>query len=401
MIDDNNTRFSTDTVPLQFDTEVDGISTDEDGDPVFDWNEIETVDIDNPHMVEGFGTDEFHRLKVTIARPIPQRYRYGTDELTLMKPREELKQAIWSLDNKPWTMGHPDTKLVRSVDQVRGFWQDSHYVDTLDSANSYLHIPTNDDEARTFIEENGDVSMGFTHKTVPVTQYDGVVGGNDDVDDVDGFQTDIYFDHVASVDVGRCSSEAGCGIHQDNRQETERSDGAFISETVITDDYRDEDGSDSADNNSEHDSMTEEETCTDCAGQGLDLAFEDLSVDAVVDTHEGIATRIDELQTEVDEKASRIEELETAVDEKDEELEDLRSTVDEYEAEERQELIDSITELTEAWDEDDLEDLSLDELSDRKEIVVEATADTSTVNGAGDDNEAFDYKTPKRISPWD
>jgi hypothetical protein len=206
-------HFSRDTAVVEFDDSADGITTDDDGDVSFDWDEVDRVTVDNPPHADAFDSKEFYRLPATVAKPMPQPYQYGEDAVWLKKPREELKKAAWSLDNAPWTLGHPDNGMVKDVDDVHGFWSDPRYIDSLDDLDADLHIPVQDDEAKEFVEDNTDVSVGFYNRIERVDSYDGVVGGADDEDvDIEGYQTDMLFDHCASVKVGRCPGDAGCGI---------------------------------------------------------------------------------------------------------------------------------------------------------------------------------------------
>lgn len=208
----DESHFTRDAATATFDDDASGITVDDDGDVRIDWDDVETVRVENPPHASAFDSKEFYKLPATVAKPIAQQYRYGEDAVTLKKPREELKKAAWSLDNAPWTMGHPDTGMVKDVGDVRGFWDDTRYIDGLDDLDSDLHVPVGDDEAKRYIEQHGDVSVGFYNRVARTDTYDGVVGGSDDDGSVDGYQTDMLFDHCASVPVGRCSGEEGCGI---------------------------------------------------------------------------------------------------------------------------------------------------------------------------------------------
>lgn len=233
-------HFTRDAAIASFDGEADGITVDDDGEPTIDWDEVETVTIDNPPHANAFDSKKFYKLPATVAKPIPQPYQYGEDAVWLKKPREELKKAAWSLDNASWTLGHPDTGMVKSVDDVRGFWKNPRYIDSTDDLDADLHIPVNDDEAMEFVEENGDVSVGFYNRISRIDEYDGVVGGSDDDDvEVEGYQTDMLFDHCASVVRGRCSSEAGCGIDAANHGQI---DSSFKSGTIPMNTSEDADG---------------------------------------------------------------------------------------------------------------------------------------------------------------
>lgn len=237
-------HFTHDAATATFDSDAPGIKESEDG-PQFNWDDVEVVRIDNPPHANAFDTEEFYKLPATVARPIAQPYQYGEDTVWLKKPREELKRSAWSLDNAPWTMGHPETGMVKNVDDVRGFWRNPRYIDSLDNLKSDLHIPVGDDDAKQFIEENGDVSVGFYNRIARTDEYDGVVGGEDDGSaEIDGYQTDMLFDHCASVGMGRCPSSQGCGLDE-GRSDTEgcgldqspnhgHMDEAFISDTRIT-----------------------------------------------------------------------------------------------------------------------------------------------------------------------
>lgn len=210
-------HFTRDAAVVRFDDDAPGVTVDEDGDPEFDWDEVETVSLDDPPHAEAFDTKEFFKIPATIARPIRQPYRVGSDTVFLKKPREELKRAAWSVDNAPWTHGHPKnedgSRMVKSVDDIRGFWKNPRYIDAVDDLDADLMVPTNDEESKSYLEENTDVSVGFYNKIERVDEYDGIVGGtDDDTDEIDGYQTRMLFDHVASVEIGRCPSGAGCGI---------------------------------------------------------------------------------------------------------------------------------------------------------------------------------------------
>jgi hypothetical protein len=221
---------------VEFDETTDGITTDDEGNTAIDWDSVERVSLETtdsfetPPHASAFDTSEFYRLTATVARPIPQPYLVDSSDSSdspdesvvwLKKPRAELQRAAWSLDNRPWTLDHPDTGLVASVDDVRGFWDDSYYLTTSDELKSHLHIPVGDEEAKSYVEDNNEVSVGFRNRVTATDAYDDAVGGEGpDVSDdyerdiaIDGYQTDIYFDHVASVERGRCGAEDGCGLN--------------------------------------------------------------------------------------------------------------------------------------------------------------------------------------------
>jgi len=99
--------------------------------------------------------------------------------------------------------------MVKNVDDIHGFWRNPRYDADDDRLKEDLYVPVTDDEALSFIEEHGDVSVGFYNRVA--TDYDGNTGDLTD-DDVDGFQVQMYGDHIAGVEKGRCSGEDGCGL---------------------------------------------------------------------------------------------------------------------------------------------------------------------------------------------
>lgn len=221
--------FSTDQPQAVFlNCDNDGLQA-ADGEPDgVEWDNVETVEMSDHPAADAFGTDTFYRLKATVARPIPQPYTISTDDgertVWLKKPRDTLKRSAWSLDGSYWTHGHPDTDsgMVKSVDDVRGFWDDSQYDVEDEGLKSYLHFPVTDDESKEEIAENRSVSVGFRHKISRVDEYDGEVGKVDGMDEersIDAYQTDMLFNHVATVHAGRCPIEAGCGVGQDHADE--------------------------------------------------------------------------------------------------------------------------------------------------------------------------------------
>jgi len=177
----------------------------------FNWDEKHIVQVDAPADLEGaFETDRFYKIPdVTVARPIKQRYLDSGEVKTYKKPAAALKRAAWSFDNVPYTLEHPSTGMVKDVNDIHGFWRNAHYDTDNDRLVEDLYIPVTDEEALGFIEQNGGVSVGFYNRTVD--SFDGDTGSLTD-DDVDGFQVDIYGNHIAGVEKGRCSIEHGCGL---------------------------------------------------------------------------------------------------------------------------------------------------------------------------------------------
>jgi hypothetical protein len=207
--------FSTDRVPNAFSTvDSDGVSVSNDSDGVtvdFNWSTVEQVTVDAPPHEHAFDTDQFYRIQgVTLARPIMQLYKNRDGDIVQrQKPADELQDAAWTFDNAPYTLGHPDTGVVKRVSDIHGFYRNPRYDTDEEALLEDLYVPVGDAEAMEYIEESQDVSIGFYNERTP--EYDGNTGSLTD-DSPDEYQVNLYGDHVASVPRGRCPSEAGCGI---------------------------------------------------------------------------------------------------------------------------------------------------------------------------------------------
>jgi len=209
-------RYTTDAPIAAFDGRANGITTDANGDTQFDWDAVDTATIDDVPHANAFETTDFYKLPATVARPIAQPYGMDSADgdksvIWLQKPWRELRDAAWSLDNTPWTLGHPDTGVVQDTSDIRGFWSNPRAIEATHDLDADLHVPVNDTDAQQFIADNGDVSVGFFNGVTD--EYDTDVSPDTDVE-LDGYQTDLLFNHVASVQRGRCSSAHGCGIAQ-------------------------------------------------------------------------------------------------------------------------------------------------------------------------------------------
>lgn len=190
-----------DAVESQVKVDVDDTAITVDSDT--EWDSVPTVDsnlVSESHR-RFFDADNFYRFEVTAARSIPQTYTINDADYTFLKPGGELQKASWSLDNAPYVLEHPDRGAVTYASNIRGYFHNAYYDASDESLNAKLTVPQTDSEALDYLKQSSDVSIGFFNT------LDG------DAEDVDAYQRDMYIDHVASVENGRCSSEDGCKVH--------------------------------------------------------------------------------------------------------------------------------------------------------------------------------------------
>jgi hypothetical protein len=184
-----------------------------------DWSAVDTVATDRVQFDHSFDADSFYRLSdIPVARPIKQPYVDGDSVRVLYKPRTELQRAAWTLDGAPLTLEHPPKGVVADRSEVRGLWTDPQYDTDTNALRASLLVPKDDAEIQEFIEEHGDVSIGFFSTEVSVDEYE--VDRAPPTDGVDGYQTDLYIDHVAAVTRGRCPADKGCGFNSDESMHT-------------------------------------------------------------------------------------------------------------------------------------------------------------------------------------
>lgn len=395
---------------------ADGVVTSNDDSISFDWDEEHIVRVDAPADLEGaFDTDRFYKVEdATIARPIKQAYVRNDEVKTYKKPADALRKAAWSFDNRPFTLGHPDSGVVKNVDDIHGFWRGAHYDDEAEALKEDLYVPANDEEAMEWIEDHKDVSVGFYNYVT--SDFDGDTGDLTD-DDVDGFQTNIYGDHIAGVKHGRCSGEDGCGLDNDHHG------------SVVTDTHEmDQSAPEGTDDGPE---TTEDCGCDTMGDEDNDNEFDvpDLSVDALAEKNDAVA----ELKEDRDELANDLremeEEIEDALDSLDnvtvqldedecvcegvealaeaadeaaakaEDVEDLRDELEEYRADEREEALDELETL--GADTDEYEDADLDALEEeieRRKEVLDAAPDVSVkdIESETDTEETNDTQSGPR-----
>jgi hypothetical protein len=163
---------------------------------------IDALELSTDGMQE---KDGILSVPATVARHLIQDY----DGLRVLKPAAELEAAARFADGIPVTRDHPDAGIVTDRGEVLGFLKDPLFEN--DELKATLEIADKDLAADVKDGKLTGLSIGFfcnldkTEGTVGDAKYDAV-------------QKDIFLNHVAVVDEGRCSIADGCGFHTDSKK---------------------------------------------------------------------------------------------------------------------------------------------------------------------------------------
>lgn len=400
--DERHYSYDSTTAEFQFDST--DVATDDRSMDVW-WDAQPTVDANEvpSYYNDFFDADAYYAIDTTVAKSVPQQYWIGDEEYTFLKPPEELRKATWSLDGKPYTLTHPSEGAVRSTDEIHGFWGQPRFDEDTNESDATLYFPTNDSEARSFVADHDEVSVGFINTLV-----------QSDQDDIHAEQTDIYYDHVASVKNGRCSKEDGCGL---KGFASGNDSGAYVPASTIpvsemkgpvnvSDPDATQDGGFHTDNNNS--TMT---VCNDCGNDNggkdsMTFSIDDFGVRKVRKENDAVDEVISEKESEIDELETQLEDAEKAQDllskasdvvgaeDGGELLEELNALQDDYEAiqkemeshrtDERDDLLAKVESLADGSAHDRFEQRDdesvtdhIDRLTDAKELLESAVGDSS------------------------
>ena len=160
------------------------------------------LDVDSAEEAEGVLS-----VPVTVANA---KHIYDYDGLKVLKPFEELEAAALFADGIPITREHPPAGIVTDRGQVLGFFKSPTAKDDL--LKGILAITDKDLIADVKDKKLTEVSAGF------FCDLDETKKGELDGKAYDATQKNIFLNHVAVVENGRCSIEDGCGIGVDAKK---------------------------------------------------------------------------------------------------------------------------------------------------------------------------------------
>jgi hypothetical protein len=148
-------------------------------------------------------------LKVPIVLAKEMIYHY--DDYDAFRPADELEAIANYIKGIPVTRGHPEEKIVTDRGEVMGWAMDPEFEDG--ELRAVLEIS---DKDLIF-----DIQSGKLKGVSPghFSRIDKNASGEFEGKHYDVTQRDIFVDHIAIVEEGRCNVEDGCGIMFDTKEE--------------------------------------------------------------------------------------------------------------------------------------------------------------------------------------
>jgi hypothetical protein len=147
-------------------------------------------------------TDGVLAVPVTVAKEMV----YDYDGLKVLKPFDELRAAAVFANGIPVTREHPPAGIVTDRREVLGFLHDPVAEDGV--LKGILEIADRDLIADVKAKKFSEVSAGFF---CALDRGPGELNG----EQYDAVQRNIFLNHIAVVEHGRCSLAQGCGINLD------------------------------------------------------------------------------------------------------------------------------------------------------------------------------------------
>jgi hypothetical protein len=152
------------------------------------------------------------RVPVVIAKEMI----YNYDDYDAFRPRAELEAIAPYIKGVPVTRSHPEGMLVTDRKEVLGWAVEAEFED--DELRAVLEIA--DKDLITDIQEGNLKGVSPGH----FSRIDKSASGEYEGAHFDVTQRDIFIDHIAIVEEGRCSVADGCGIvrHSKSKDNTKK-----------------------------------------------------------------------------------------------------------------------------------------------------------------------------------
>jgi hypothetical protein len=321
-----------------------------------------TLDLDSAEETDGVLS-----VPATVAK---SSHIYDYDGFKVVKPFEELEAAAAFADGIPVTREHPRAGIVTDRSEVLGFFRNPIAEDNV--LKGVLEITGKDLIADIKAGTRTDVSPGFFCELDTTTESGaGSLDGEGEGERFDATQRNIFLNHIAVCEHGRCSYEDGCGIGLD----------ASKNKTPVPQDIVDQlkariERAKSTKDRSLQNTLREVLKAVKVAKDSLttsSIELEPAKLKTIKDAIESFRTQKAQLSAERDALKAKLDELITI---------------------EKDAVIAELTALQDAKTESDLKQLSLDELQKELDMVKQMKADklsigTQKSSGRGAIDEAY------------
>lgn len=314
----------------------------------------------------GFGLSELlydsdrNVLRVPIILAKEMVYEY--DDYDAFRPKEELEAIASYIKGVPVTRGHPTEKIVTDRSEVLGWAIDAEFED--DELRAVLEIADKD-----LIE---DIRAGKLKGVSPghFSRLDKSAGGEFEGRHYDVTQRDIFIDHIAIVEKGRCSTADGCGIGLNMEQRVDSTEkkqegdekGIMVSKDILAKLNAALKLAEKLEDKALKEKLEELKKALEAEGQELEKKEEG-------DAKEEAKTK------ELDDAMKKV------TDERDTLKVELGAIVEE----EKKKLVDELASMQEVKTEAQLKEMSLDSLKSDLELVKALRSDKFTIDDDGGD----------------
>lgn len=341
--------------------------------------------------------------KLVVPAVIAQEMVQSYGEYKALKPATALEEAAFTADGAYVTDGHPSqTGVVTEQDQILGFTRNAVFDSDKNRIVADLHILKDRTKPKVVTEIKGgrrtDVSIGFyLDELADEGSFDG--------EEYDVVQSNIVIDHVASLSPdskGRCSSEEGCGLlpnmdsnggvvdvavnSTDGELEVKNALVAAGLEPGVRDCGCGRHHSHIVvGNNSGNGEVVNEENLL--SGDSPDLDKDDTMSDEK-------DQKIDDLENQVENLEDEVQSQEDTIADLNQEIDSLEEELNGYKESERQDLVQELVD-SHGLDKEKMEDKTIDELKDVKEMLPDQDKDGE---GGGDgEGDGHVNRTPRGV----
>ena len=302
--------------------------------------------------------NEILRVPIVLAKEMVYHY----DGYDAFRPKEELEEVAKFLRGVPVTRGHPEAKMVTDREEVLGWATGAEFED--DELRAILEITDKELINDIRSKKLQGVSPGHFSK------LDRTSSGEYNGEHYDLTQRDIFVDHIAIVERGKCNTEDGCGIlgmmsTKLNEIKTKEGDEVKIMKGILS----------------------KLDTAIDLAAKLDDETLKSKLEEIKKAIEEEDKKMANDDKAKEEDSDPKIEIDEAAIKKVEEERDTLRVELDAIVEEEKTKLVDELESLQDVKTKEVLAEMSLDSLKSDLELVRALRDRKFSTDGHGDSGD--------------